>query len=151
MDSITPRSWALLTWSDQQLQALADQECVGEGTSITAKQRRAACLIIYCFRFLQQSTLVTLSTVAAGPSAIVEEVESQELASLLQQREAAFVAALMALKQWEAVQQARADVQEKGDLCLSCHLRDFLQTSCMVLLPLLCSGDSNRLICCICL
>ncbi|KAK9822317.1 hypothetical protein WJX74_006875 [Apatococcus lobatus] len=78
VDSISARSWALLTWSDQQLQALAEQECV-------------------------------------GPGATAEEVQSRELADLLQRREAAYVAALMALKQWEAVEQAYAAVDEKGN------------------------------------
>ncbi|KAK9822296.1 hypothetical protein WJX74_004278 [Apatococcus lobatus] len=78
VESISARSWALLMWSDQQLQALAEQECV-------------------------------------GPGAIAEEVQSRELAHLLQQREAAYVAVLMALKQWEAVEQAYAAVDEKGN------------------------------------
>ncbi|KAK9822263.1 hypothetical protein WJX74_000932 [Apatococcus lobatus] len=78
VDSISARSWALLTWSDQQLQALAEQECI-------------------------------------GPGATAEEVQSRELADLLQRREAAYVAALMALKQWEAVEQAYAAVDEKGN------------------------------------
>ena len=50
----------------------------------------------------------------AGPGAKVQEVENPELAQLLQQREAAYVAAFMALKQWEVVQAACLDVDQKG-------------------------------------
>ena len=50
----------------------------------------------------------------AGPSVKVEEVKNPELARLLQQREAAYVAALMALLQWEAVQAAYLNADRKG-------------------------------------
>lgn len=126
-------------WTDQRLQALSQQESVGEVLFIVKEaqciwpilpyparsETVAAALVVLC---QAQAVHISISTAhgsaaygclvehhwIAGPSVKVEEVKSPELARLLQQREAAYVAALMAILQWEAVQAAYLNADRKG-------------------------------------